>query len=275
MNINNILFIGAGNMGQSIIDGIIKNGLIHHEKISIYEPDDKVAESVVSKYKVKRICDIETGIKNVSVIIIAVKPQIFKGFYENSDMSILRSSVEKNCVVVSIMAGINIETLKDFFKSANSIVRVMPNTPALIGKGVSALCCTKETGKDEFDSVVSMFNSIGESVVIDEKYFDAVTGLSGSGPAYVLMFIEALTQGGILSGLPKNVAEKLAIATVTGTSMMAQVSDKSVEDLRHMVTSPGGTTIAGVTELENRGLRSAVINAVYKASERSKELGKQ
>ena len=274
MDINNILFIGAGNMGQSIIDGIIKTKLIHHEKISIYEPDDKVADSVVSKYKVKRISDIKTGIKNFFMIVVAVKPQIFKGFDENPEMSILKSEIGKDCVVVSIMAGINIETLKRFFKSTNSIVRVMPNTPALIGKGVSALCSTKETGKDPFDAVVALFDSIGESVVVDEKYFDAVTGLSGSGPAYVLMFIEALTQGGILSGLPKNVAEKLAIATVAGTSMMAQVSDKSVEDLRHMVTSPGGTTISGVAELENRGLRSAVMNAVYKASERSKELGK-
>jgi pyrroline-5-carboxylate reductase len=150
----------------------------------------------------------------------------------------------------------------------------MPNTPALVGEAMSVLAKSNDVTTEELQIAKEIFESIGQVEVLPETALDAVTGLSGSGPAFVMMFIEALTQGGILCGLTKNTAEKLAIQTVLGSAKMASQTDTSVEQLRHAVTSPGGTTIAGVAALEENSFRNSVIKAVRAACLRSEELGK-
>ncbi len=272
MNTKKILFIGAGNMGQAIIDGLIRSKTVSQDNISFYEPYVVMRDFVKNKFEIKSVETIDSTISQFNIIILAVKPQVFKSFHEDDISLKLSQYSTKSQLIVSIMAGINIAKIGEFFKNSKEIIRVMPNTPALIGKSMSAIAHSKEVSESNIATVKAIFHSIGEVELVEEKLIDAVTGLSGSGPAFVLAFIESLTQGGILSGLPKHIAEKLAIQTVAGTALMAQTGDKTVEELRHMVTSPGGTTIQGMAALEENGFRNSVIKAVYSAYTRSKEL---
>lgn len=272
MGNSKVLFIGAGNMGQAIINGMLKSGSYSTNDIYFYEPYEAVKKNVIEKYGIKNIEKTDSGISKFDIIMLAVKPQIFNTFNQ-SEMNILPELTTQSQVIVSIMAGVSINRIGDFFKNSSQIVRVMPNTPALIGEGMSVLAKASEVSESNMTVVKEIFSSVGLVEVIDESLMDAVTGLSGSGPAFVMAFIESLTQGGILSGLSKSVSEKLAVQTVVGSSLMALSSGLTVEELRHMVTSPGGTTIHGVAALEENGFRNSVIKAVNKAYLRSKELG--
>lgn len=270
-----ILFIGAGNMGQSIITGINEKKLISKKNIYFFEPQDAVREKIKNKLGVEALTEINESIKDFDMIVLSVKPQVFNGFKNDNIMSKLSDLTNKNQVIVSIMAGITIDKIQAFFHNSKQIVRIMPNTPALIGEGMSAIAPSENVSSENLDIVMKIFECIGCIEKVDEKMIDAVTGLSGSGPAFVMTFIEALTQGGVLCGLPKITAEKLAIQTVLGSALMASNGERSVEELRHMVTSPGGTTIAGIAALEENGFRNSVIKAVKSAYQRSKELGQQ
>ena len=154
------------------------------------------------------------------------------------------------------------------------MVRIMPNTPCLVGESASAIAASKEATKEDHEIVQSLFETVGMTITVEESYLDAVTGLSGSGPAYVFLMIEALSDGGVRSGLTRQVSTKLAAQTVMGAAKMVLETGKHPGELKDMVTSPAGTTIAGVTALEDHGARAAFIDAVYKAYSRSKELSK-
>lgn len=270
-----VLFIGAGNMAQAIISGISQQKIISEKDIYIYEINNQTAETVLAKYKIGRYKSIDSDISKYDMLILAVKPQVFVSFENDKEMKQIRDFVNKNQLIVSIMAGISIEKIKKFFSNENPIIRIMPNTPALIGKSMSVLACSSNVLKDQLEKAKKIFMSIGEIEVLDEKYLDAVTGLSGSGPAYVFTFIEAMIQGGILCGLPKNVAEKLSIQTVLGSISLITKSNTSIEELRRNVTSPGGTTMEGLAVLEKNNFRSTVIEAIKAATKRSKELGEK
>lgn len=269
-----ILFIGAGNMGSAIIHGIITNRVMQENTIAFFDPQETVRKKVAEKTGAQSLSVMDERVKEFDVLILAVKPQIFHHFSSDPAMCLLQNYLNENQIIVSIMAGVTIKKIQDFFKKTKKIIRVMPNTPAIIGKAMSVLSPSEEIAENELLFVKEIFQSIGETEVLAESLLDAVTGLSGSGPAFVMMFIEALTQGGILCGLSKNTAEKLAIQTVIGSCEMIGSTGKTVEELRHMVTSPGGTTIAGIAALEENQLRSGVIKAVKAAYNRSKELGK-
>lgn len=270
-----ILFIGAGNMAQAIISRVVQKKIINENDIYIYEVNNETAKNVINQYKVKRQESINSNLSKYDVIILAVKPQVFLSFNNDIEMNKLSSIINKSQLIVSIMAGISIEKIKKFFINKNSIIRIMPNTPALIGESMSVISPSSNVSKNQLDSIIKMFNSIGKVEILEEKYIDAVTGLSGSGPAYVFTFIEALIQGGILCGLAKEVAEKLAIQTVLGSVLMINSSNSSIEELRHKVTSPGGTTIEGLSILEKNSFRSIVSEAVRAATKRSKQLSEK
>ncbi|OHD06336.1 MAG: pyrroline-5-carboxylate reductase [Spirochaetes bacterium GWD1_27_9] len=269
-----LLFIGAGNMGQAIINGILQKGQYKKDEIFIYEVNLQTKNSVIENFGVKEYSKIDNSINEFDVIILAVKPQIFNNFGLDAAMSAIPQFLTKNQTIVSIMAGVSIKKMEDFFGKDSNIIRIMPNTPSLIGQGMSVISASHNVSKDKIDVVKNIFESIGLVEFIEEKHLDAVTALSGSGPAYVFMFIESLIQGGILCGLPKSFAEKLAVQTVVGSAMMVD-GKKPIEELRHQVTSPAGTTIEAVSVLESKGFRSAIIEAIRAASNRSKELGKQ
>ena len=273
MGKNKILFIGAGNMGGAIIKGLNKKADSDYE-IFFYEPEESVRNEIAVKLNAIAVTQIDEKIADFDTIVFAVKPQVFRNFPKDEKMVQLSKFVTEKQLVLSIMAGIPIATITDFLLNAKKIVRIMPNTPALVGEAMSVLAPSNDVATEDIEFAKEIFESIGQVEVLSENALDAVTGLSGSGPAFVMMFIEALTQGGILCGLTKKTAEKLAIQTVLGSTKMASESDLSVEELRHAVTSPGGTTIAGVAALEENGFRNSVIKAVRAACIRSEELGK-
>lgn len=265
-----LALIGLGNMGQAILDGILNNNILN--KAQITAADKKFSDpefEMPEKYSGLEITgDNKEAVKKSDYIILAVKPQIIKSVLDD-----IKTAAHSK-VIISIAAGVKTDLLQDYFGTDAKIIRVMPNTPALVAEAMSALYYSPSVEADERAFVEKIFNSFGEAVEVSEQDMDAVTGLSGSGPAYVYLFIEALADAGVLKGLSRENALKLAAQTVKGGAEMFLKTDKHPAELKDMVTSPAGTTIAGVAALEKNAFRSAVIEAVSAAAERSQELGK-
>lgn len=268
-----ILFIGAGNMGQAIIGGICGK-VFAKSDIDIYEISEATRQNVISRFGVGAVSDL-SHIGEYDFILFALKPQVFESFAVQNGDCIRQQLHADKTTIITIMAGVNIDRMVSAFGNV-PVVRVMPNTPALVGEAMSVLCGSDNVTDDRMGTVRQIFDSIGKTAVMAESYLDAVTGLSGSGPAYIYLIIEALTSGGVWAGLPKPIAQQLAVQTVKGTvAMIEQNPDKAIEDLRHAVTSPGGTTIAGLAAMERHGVRNALMEAVKDAADRSAELGKR
>ncbi|SIQ85887.1 pyrroline-5-carboxylate reductase [Halanaerobium kushneri] len=265
-----LAIIGLGNMGKAILNGILKQKLIKPENIiaadkKFADPDFENTDEYAS---VTVTADNCLAAQEADYIILAVKPQIINLVLED----IKKVAAAK--VVISIAAGVKTELLAKYFGSRAKIVRVMPNTPALVAAGMSAIYYSPAVEADEKAFVDQIFNSLGKTVKVKESEMDAVTGLSGSGPAFVYIFIEALSDAGVLKGLDRKKALKLAAQTVKGGAEMVLSSGKHPAELKDMVCSPAGTTITGVATLEEQGFRSSVVQAVKTAAERSEELGK-
>jgi pyrroline-5-carboxylate reductase len=200
------------------------------------------------------------------VLILAVKPQIFdKVIADLSQTNPLQ-------IVISILAGVSIDRLERAFPD-RAVIRAMPNTPATVGMAMTAISAGNHVQSQQLDLATKIFQAIGEVVTVPESLMDAVTGLSGSGPAYVAIAIEALADGGVAAGLPRPIADRLALQTVLGTAQLLNESHLHPAQLKDRVTSPGGTTITGIAKLEQAGFRSALIEAVIAATRRSQELG--
>ena len=265
-------FIGGGRMGEALIQGILKTDIIASEDILVTDPVAARRAYLVETYGVKSYDSSEDEHiwSDCATVILAVKPQIMKDVLQSA-----RAKVKDSHLLISIAAGIQTSLIDAYLKGCNCrIIRVMPNTPAFVLEAASALCQGPRAAPEDMDTDLTVFNSIGKTVILDEKYFDAVTGLSGSGPAYVFTFIEALIDAGLKVGLNRDDAELLVMQTVLGSVKLAMTSNEHPAQLRAMVTSPGGTTIAGLHELEAAGFSGIIMDAVEAATERSKELGK-
>lgn len=264
-----LAIIGLGNMGQAILDGILENNIIDTE--NIIAADKKFSyESFKEKDKYPELnftSDNSTAVNKSDLVILAVKPQVIDFVLED----IKGAAADKN--IISIAAGIKVEHIKDILGSQSRITRIMPNTPALVSEGMSAISFAENIDEKDKETVMKIFSALGKIVEVEEKYMDAVTALSGSGPAFVYIFIEALADAGVLKGLDRDTAIKLAAQTVKGGAEMVLETNRHPAELKDMVTSPAGTTINGVAALENNNFRSAVIKAVSAAAERSEELG--
>lgn len=275
-------FIGSGKMATALVHGVIKAG--------VCKPGDIIAsDSIVPVVeKLAKETGISTAANNAEVfaasdaIVLAVKPgdalaaiQQIPGQQMESSMSwAWRSEGGKQTkLLISIVAGLPISKLEAAGGERLRIIRVMPNTPALIGAGAAAFSCGTTATAEDADAARKIFGSVGLAVQVKEELLDAVTGLSGSGPAYIYTIIEALADGGVLMGLPRDLALQLAAQTVAGSAEMVLKSSLHPAALRDQVTSPGGTTIAGLEALEKAGLRSALISAVRAATQRARELG--
>ncbi len=271
-----ILFIGAGNMGEAIISGILKNKCYKPEEIFIYEINQETKAKVMSKYNVSEYNKIDKDIEQFDFILLAIKPQVFLSIEKDQQLINIKKFITEKQTIISIMAGIKIEKIKAILGNNLSVVRVMPNTPALVGMAMSVISSDQNVSKEKLEKIKEIFDSIGKTEIMEEKYMDAVTALSGSGPAYLFIFIEALVEAGILIGLSKDVAEKLVIQTIAGSINLVEKErkNKTVEELRHMVTSPAGTTINAINIFEKHSFRGIIMEAVQKAYERSIELGK-
>lgn len=264
-------FIGGGRMAEALIQGVLSSALLDANKILVADPSPERRDLLKQEYGVV-VFDGATEIwQNCGVVILAVKPQILVDLLKE-----VKSQVNEKHLVISIAAGIPLRTLEESLSGGGCrIIRVMPNTPAIVQQSASALSPGEGVTKDDMTIAKSIFDAVGTSVVLDESLLDAVTGLSGSGPAYVFSFIEAMVDAGLKVGLSRPIAESLVLQTVLGSVKLAIDSKDHPAQLRAMVTSPGGTTIAGLHEFEKAGFRGIIMDAVEAATRRSQELGRR
>ena len=263
----NLGIIGCGKMGSALVKGAIKENAIDGQKVMVIDLVPELAQKLSNDIGATVAKTNDDLIKNADAVLLCVKPQ---------DMISLTDSFNKersSKLFISIAAGIKIDDLEKSLKNDDRVIRVMPNTPAMIGQGASAQSKGKNATESDAEFVSKILNAVGISLEVPEKQLDAVTGLSGSGPAYIYTVIEALADGGVLVGLPKEKALTLAAKTVIGAAKMVMKSDEHPAKLRDQVASPGGTTIAGLAALESGKLRSTLIEAVKAATKRSEELG--
>ena len=264
---NRFGFIGGGNMAEALVRGLLAGG-VAPTAITVSEPVAERSDFLKTRYNIKAAGDNREVISRSDVVILAVKPQVWGNVHPH-----LADTVSRNVLFITIMAGISTATIEAPFVEKIRVTRVMPNTPALVLEGASAVCAGSHALPGDLPLTRKIFELIGKAYVLDEKLLDAVTGLSGSGPAYVLTFLEALSDAGVKQGLPRDVALGLAAQTVLGTARLLMESREHPAVLREKVTSPGGTTIAGLHAMEQRGFRGAVMDAVEAATLRSMELG--
>ncbi|WP_193198297.1 pyrroline-5-carboxylate reductase [Nostoc sp. MG11] len=263
--------IGGGVMGESLLSRLTTRGIYQPSEVIVSEPQPSRQDFLKQQYDVAVTADnrlVFTQAKEV--VFLAVKPQVFSAIAQELADII---TIEHSPLIISILAGVPLSHLEAAFEQL-PVIRAMPNTPATVGAGITAVCFGAYTNIKHHQIAQQVFSAVGEVVEVSETLMDAVTGLSGSGPAYVALLIEALADGGVAAGLPRTVANQLALQTVLGTARLLQETKMHPAELKDRVTSPGGTTIAGIVKLEKAGFRSALIEAVKAATERSQELGK-
>ncbi|KAL2513623.1 Pyrroline-5-carboxylate reductase [Forsythia ovata] len=258
-------FIGAGKMAESIARGVVKSGLLPASQIRTAHLGN-ARRTAFESFGVKVLDHNSQVVEDSDVVVFSVKPQVVKGVVME-----LRSLLSEKQLLVSVVAGVKLKDLQEW-AGHSRFIRVMPNTPAAVGNAASVISLGAAATKDDGELISKLFGAIGKVWTADEKHFDAITGLSGSGPAYIFLAIEALADGGVAAGLPRDLALGLASQTVLGAASMAVNTGKHPGQLKDDVASPGGTTIAGIHELEKAGFRGILMNAVVAASKRSREL---
>ncbi len=260
--------IGAGAMGGALCRGMVKSEAVKPDQIMVYDPIGEKCRELQESLKVHTASDIGNLISTCEILILAVKPHLAVPVLEE-----LSDFLSKKKLIISIAAGVKIESLEKAASNQLPVIRAMPNTPAQISKGACAYCRGSHARDEHAEVARAVFETVGIAVEVDEKLMDAVTGLSGSGPAYIFLVIEALTDGGVKAGLPRDVSLQLAAQTVLGAAQMVMELNLHPAVLKDRVTTPGGTTITGLSVLEETGLRSAFIKAVEAATRRAAELG--
>ena len=263
-----VAFLGAGNMGEALIKGLTHAGLVPAGSITASDPRSEHLAEIARRYGIRAVADNAELVKSADVIILAVKPQIMSAVLKE-----VSSAVDEGKLLISIAAGVATKKLREQLGRPVRLIRVMPNTPALVLEGVTAIARAEGLEPGDLEAAQELFAAVGKVVVLEEGAMDAVTGLSGSGPAYVAMTIEALADGGVKMGLDRAIAMTLAAQTVLGSARLVLDTGVHPGQLKDMVSSPGGTTIAGIAALEDGGLRRAFIQAVERATLRSRELG--
>ncbi len=265
-----IAFLGTGAMGGALVRGVVASGFRPAADILAYDPDRSRLQALERETGIRACRAALEAAREAGAVVLCVKPaHVAEALRECAP------AFGPDRLLISIAAGVRISTLQSLLPEGTPVIRAMPNTPATVGKGATALCAGPGAGSAHLELATGLFSSVGMAVTVEEKQMDAVTGLSGSGPAFVFTVIEALADGGVSAGLPREVALTLAAQTCAGAAELALRSDRHPAQLRDQVTSPGGTTIAGIAEMEKGGVRSALISAVQAAARRAKELSEQ
>lgn len=260
--------IGIGNIGLSLLNGIINSKIIEKQKIIIYDIKKDILNQCSNQFNVKIAQNNADLAHNSKYILLAVKPQVI-----NTVLEEIGSVVDEQQIIISIAAGIPLKYISTFFKKDVGLSRVMTNTPALIACGASAISNNGKIHEENLNFIKKIFNAVGIVVELDERHLDAVTGLSGSGPAYIFLIIEALADGGVKMGLSREVSLQLAAQTVLGAAKLVIKTGKHPALLKDMVATPGGTTIDALHMLEIGNIRSILIDAVETATIKSRKLG--
>jgi pyrroline-5-carboxylate reductase len=264
-----IAMIGGGQMGLALAEGFCRAGLLAADDITVFDPAEAARDRLSSRLPGIRLADSAAAAASAArTVILAVKPQQAAAACRE-----IAPALAPDAVLVSIVAGLSMQSLAEL-SAARRIVRVMPNTPCLVGRGVSVACHAPDVPAADRDRVLALLGAVGTAHEVDESLMDAVTGLSGSGPGFVAVLVEALADGGVKAGLPRQLALALATQTLSGTAALLDQTGEHPAQLKDRVASPGGTTIAGLAVLEQRGVRGALIDAVVAAAARGRELGR-
>ena len=259
--------IGAGQMATALACGWIRTGLLRAENLLASDPSEEARKRFTQATQAPTAASNLLVLQQTQVIVLAIKPQQAGGVLEE-----MRGKVKAHQLVLSVVAGLRVEKLQQALGSGTRIVRVMPNTPCLVGSGVSAYCLGPAATESDARLTAQLFGAVGQTYRVQEAWMDAVTGLSGSGPAYGFVILEALADAGVRLGLPREVAVGLAAHTLLGAAQMVITTGEHPAVLKDRVASPGGTTMMGLYALERGGLRAALIEAVEAAARRSAEL---
>jgi pyrroline-5-carboxylate reductase len=262
-------FIGCGNMAQAMIGGIIKSKLVSPENLIVSNRTEGKLNYIKEKYNTKITLDNKDVASFSDILILAVKPNMYIDVITE-----IKDFVKPNVIIVTIATGITIETVEKTFDKAVRVVRTMPNTPALVGEGMSAVCHSNLVNAESLQHVINIFESFGKVELLSEKLLDAIPAISGSSPAYTFMFIEALADGGVLQGIPRDKAYRLAAQAVLGAAKMILETGEHPGSLKDKVCSPGGTTIEAVYTLEKNNFRGAVISAMESCTEKAIKMSK-
>jgi pyrroline-5-carboxylate reductase len=264
-----LCFLGSGNMGEALVSGLVLSGSAAPENITCTDVREERLEELRARYGVRTTTDNLEAVRASEVVIYAVKPQLMaEVLKETADL------LDLSKLVISIAAGVPLRAIESLLQKELRLIRVMPNIAASVKESATALSAGKHARREDVELAMSIFNSVGKTVFLRENYLmDAITGLSGSGPAYIFIIVDALADAGVKMGLSRKDAQYLAAQTVLGSAKMLMETREHPGQLKDRVTSPGGTAIAGIHTLEKGGLRTTLIDAVEAATLRSKELG--
>jgi len=263
-------FIGAGNMAEAMIGGLVRGKHVDPNRITASDPRKERLEELRASLGIEATQNNRDIAERCSLVVLSVKPQIMDKILRE-----VGDQMKPGTLVVSIAAGVDTATIEEAVPDGVRVVRAMPNTPAMVGAGATAISAGKHATPEDMATAKALFDAVGITVELDESHLDAVTGLSGSGPAYIFLILEALADAGVKVGLSRRNAQRLAAQTVMGSAKMLLETDEHPGKLKDMVTSPGGTAIAGLHTLEQGGLRTTLINAVETATKRAQELGRR
>ena len=263
-------FIGAGNMAEALVRGLVASGKISPAHLVLSARRPERAQQVAQRYGARAAANNEACVQGASIVVIAVKPQVLPQV-----VSAAAPTIPSEALVISVAAGVTTSVLESLLKPGARVIRSMPNAAAMVGQSATALSAGSRASSSDIDAARTIFEAVGRVVVVDEVHLDAVTGLSGSGPAYIFLIIEALADAGVKVGLSREVALQLSAQTLLGSAHMLLETGEHPGRLKDQITSPGGTAIAGLHTLEAGGLRTTLINAVEVATKRAQELGQQ
>ena len=258
--------IGTGNMGQALIQGFLKNEIIRPDELNLCDIDAQRVENIGRELGAGVYTNAAEAVLEADYVLVAVKPQVF-----DKVVASFSANLKKDAVLISIAAAVSLKRIRSLVSAKQSIVRVMPNTPALVGAGVSAVCFDKVTAEAE-EFVTQLLSSCGLVVKGSEDQLDAIGCVSGTGPAYLMLFLEAMADAAVKLGIPRKTAIEIAAATLYGSGKLAMETGQLPAVLKDQVCSPGGTTIEGIIALEKAGFRAAVISAVEASAEKSRKM---
>jgi pyrroline-5-carboxylate reductase len=262
-------FIGAGNMATAMVKGLTRSGLYAPDRLSASDSDESKIKAISETFGLKSSPSNRSLVRDCTVIVLAVKPQVIREILEE-----IKEDIRDDHLVISIAAGIPIKLIQASIGPAIPVIRVMPNTPALIQKGISALAPGKKVTTEQIDMARNIFGAVGETVIVQEEMMDAVTALSGSGPGFLFRIMECFVDAGERLGFDTEISRRLVIQTFIGATQLAGESDKTLSELREMVTSPGGTTEAGLAVFTDKDLEGLIQEVLEAALRRGVELGK-
>jgi pyrroline-5-carboxylate reductase len=268
--IHSIGFIGAGNMAGALIRGIVKDNLVTPGRVWANDIDDSILESLSAETGIQVATDPLQLLESVSMVVLSVKPQVISGILES-----IAPAITHDHLVISIAAGIPLDTIEKCLAAGTRVIRVMPNTPALVGMGAAAYAAGSAALDEDLEKTRTLFSAIGVAYRVEEEKLHAVTALSGSGPAYVFRLMEIMTECGEAMGLDRNLSRELTLQTFRGAAELAAASESGFAQLRKNVTSPGGTTEAALNEFDRLGLQDVLTAGVNRACRRSKELAEK